>query len=401
MSTGTLPPRHWRLLHGSAPHALEHLPDRSVHAAFGSPPYFGKRDYDPSQPFWEQLGQEDQPEDYIEHLVACLRPLRRVLRGALVINIGDTYAGSGGPGGDYNEGGLREGQPRWEGTAAKGRRGTSRPDPRLGHDRIEGGVTGRRGHGAGGLDHHKPKDLIGVPFLLAQAMKADGWWWRSDIIWAKPNPMPEGPGDRPAGAHEYVMLFAPRPDYYFDHFAIQEPAVPKVVNRTKRGLPPLKLLHPRRLRRSVWTIPVSGGYRSPTITGADGKAAHYATFPEELAARVIEATTPEIGVCSTCWAEPSRRTHRDPETKQLIHDGWTLPNCGHPWEPTGAVVLDPFNGVATTGVAALRRGRSYVGVEPVELNVAMSVERIGRELPAFAARGSVIVPEPPPAEALA
>lgn len=399
MSTGTLPPRRWELVHGSAPHALADVPDRSVHAAFGSPPYYGKRDYNPADPFWAQLGQEDQPEQYVEHLVDCLDPFRRILRGPLVINIGDTYAGSGGPGGDYLEGGLRAGQPRWEGTAAKARRGTAKPDPRLGHDRIEGGVTGRRGHGAGGLDHHKPKDLIGIPFLFAQAMKAAGWWWRSDIIWAKPNPMPEGPGDRPAGAHEYVLLFSPTPDYYFDHFAIQEPAVPKVIKR--KGLPALKLLHPKRLRRSVWTIPVSGGYRSPTITGPDGKAAHYATFPEALAARVLEATTPEIGVCSVCLAEPQRRTHRDPETKQLIHDGWTLPNCGHPWEPVGATFCDPFNGVATSGIAALRRGRSYLGVEPVALNIELSVERIGRELPAFAHRGTVTVPEPPSAEALA
>lgn len=362
--------------------ALEALAPRSVHAAVCSPPYWSQRDYDPTQPWWDQLGQEDEPEDYIEHLVSCFAPLRTAMRsdGTLWVVIADTYAGSGGAGGDYNAGGLRAGQPGYEGSGRKARRGTAKPDPRLGHDRIEGGVTGRRGHGAGGTTNHKDKDLIGIPFLFAQAMKAAGWWWRADIIWAKPNPMPEGPADRPAKAHEYVMLFAPSPSYYFDHYAIQEPARPKVIKRS--GKPTLKLLHPKRLRRTVWSMKVSGGYRDP-----DGS--HHATYPEDLAARCIEAATPEIGVCSTCGAVPARLTHRDPDTKQLHHDGWRLPDCGHEWSPTGALVLDPFNGAATTGLAALRRGRSYLGIEPVRVNVAMSARRIAAEFPALAHRGTV------------
>lgn len=372
-----LPERTWNIYEDHAPRALERLARHSVHAAVCSPPYFRKRDYDPNDPDWLQLGQEDQPEQYVTNLANCFDPLLAGVLdplGCLFVNIGDTRAGSGGPGGDYNAGGLREGQPGYLGS---GRRSIHRPDPRLGHDRIEGGVTGRRGHGTNRLDHHKPKDMIGVPWLFAQEMKRRGWWWRDDIVWAKPNPMPEGPTDRTAGSHEYLWLFTPSPTTWWDHYAIQEPAVPRKVPR--KGLPPLVLLTPKRLRRSVWTIPVSSGYRSPT-TGA-----HYATFPEALPRRCIEAATPEIGVCGVCGARPDRITERDPETKQLNHRGWDTCAC---WSPVGATVLDLFNGAGTTAIAALRHGRSYVGIEPVAANVAMTVERIALELPLLAMAGA-------------
>lgn len=374
MSALTLPPRTWRLVHGSSPEGYAEIAPHSVHMAVCSPPYFAKVDYDPTAPDWAQLGQEDEPETYIENLVDVLDPIRTLLRkdGALWVNIDDTRAGSGGAGGDHNPGGIRAGQPRYEGPAKKARRGAAKADPRLGHDRLEGGVSGRRGHGAGSYLLHKPKDLIGIPFMLAQAMKARGWYWRDDIIWAKPNPKPEGPADRTARTHEYLWLFTPSAKTWFDHYAIQEPAVPKIIKR-KGGLPPIKLLHPKRLRRSVWPMSVS-----------TYKGAHFATFPEELPARCIQATSSEIGVCGTCGAPPHRVTSRHPETKQLQHLGWDLPGCGHDWEPVGATVLDPFNGAGTTGIAALRRGRSYIGVEPVPANVELTTARIAAELPRLA-----------------
>lgn len=373
MTTLSLPPRTWSLIEDSSPAGYAHLADHSVHTAFTSPPYFAKVDYDPGAPDWAQLGQEDQPEQYIQNLADCLDPLRRVLRkdGALWVNIGDTRAGSGGAGGDHNPGGIRAGQPGYEGSGKKARRGAAKPDPRLGHGRLEGGVSGRRGHGAGSYLEHKPKDLIGIPFLLAQEMKRRGWWWRDDIIWAKPNPKPEGPRDRTVNTHEYVWLFTPSARTWFDHYAVQEPAVPKVI--TRRGQRPIKLMFPKRFRRSVWTMPVS-----------TYKGAHFATFPESLPALGIEATTPEIGVCGTCGAPPSRITERDQVTKQLRHLRWELPDCGHDWDPVGALVLDPFNGSGTTGIAALRRGRSYVGVEPVAANAVLTTERIQAELPLLA-----------------
>lgn len=381
MSTHFLPPRQWDLVQGASPDAMDHM-DRPAQAAVCSPPYWSQRDYDPNQPDWAQLGTEDQPEEYVVSLANCFDPLlagRLDKLGGLFVNIGDTRAGSGGPGGDHNAGGIRAGQPGYTGSARRSR-AVSRPDPRLGHDRITGGVTGRSGHGAGRLEHHKPKDLIGIPFLFAQEMKRRGWYWRDDIIWAKPNPKPEGPGDRTANAHEYLWLFTPSSKTWWDHYAIQEPARPKRI-KDESGAP-LVLVSPKRLRRSVWQIPVSTGYRSPT-------GGHYATFPEALARRCIEALTPEIGVCGTCYARPVRISRRDPVTKQLIHVRWDLPDCGHDWEPTGALVLDPFNGAATTGIAALRHGRSYLGIEPVAANITMSAERITAELPALAHRGRI------------
>ena len=383
-----LPPRRWQIIQGAAPAALELLERGSVHAAVCSPPYWAKRDYDPTRPEWAQLGTEDTPEEYVSHLADCFDPLLAgVLRGALFVNIDDTWAGSGGAGGDHNAGGLRAGQPGYEGSGAKRRRVVAKRDPRLGHDRLEGGVTGRSGHGAGGLEDHKPKDLIGIPWLFAQEMKRRGWYWRADIIWAKPNPRPEGPGDRPARAHEYVWLFTPGPRYWWDHYAIQEPARAKVLPQPG-GAPPIRLASPKRLRRSVWEIPVSAGYRPPGTRG------HYATFPEALARMAIEAATPDIGVCGTCGAMPRRRVERDKLTKQLNHRGWDLPDCGHTWDPVGATVLDLFSGAATTGLAALRRGRSYIGVEPVAANVDMSVGRLRDQLGVAALDGHVTVHDP-------
>lgn len=373
MTDLVLPPRTWQLIPDSSPGGYAHLDDHSVHAAVCSPPYFAKVDYDPAAPDWAQLGQEDEPEQYIQNLADTLDPLRTKLRpdGALWVNIGDTRAGSGGSGGDHNPGGIRAGQPGYEGSAKKARRGAAKADPRLGHGRLDGGVSGRRGHGAGGYTHHKAKDLIGIPFLLAQEMKRRGWYWRDDIIWAKPNPKPEGPGDRTVNTHEYLWLFTPTARTWWDHYAVQEPAVPKRI--TRKGERPIKLVAPKRFRRSVWTLSVS-----------TYKGAHFATFPESLPARCIEATTPEIGVCGTCGATPTRITMRNPITKQLHHVRWELPACGHDWDPVGALVVDPFNGAGTTGIAALRRGRSYLGVEPVAANIKLTSERIATELPLLA-----------------
>ncbi len=371
------PDRTWTLIHGSAPTALELVADRSVHAVVCSPPYYRQRDYDPDTPDWLQLGTEDEPEEFVSHLADCFDPLLdRILRpdGGLWVVIGDTYAGSGGPGGDHNPGGLRAGQPGYSGSA----RPSARRDPRLGHDRLDGGVTGRSGRGSGSTSLHKPKDLIGVPWLFAQEMKRRGWFWRADVIWSKPNPRPEGPADRPANAHEYVWLFTPSPTTWWDHYAIQEPAVAKTIRANGETV---VLAHPKRLRRSVWDLPVSSGYRSATN-------AHYATYPVDLAYRCLAALTSEIGVCPDCGAQPRRRTRRDRTTRQLISLGWEPPPCGHT-DPSqalaglvGATVADIFSGVASTGLAALRTGRSYLGVEPVAGYVAESEVRLREGAPA-------------------
>lgn len=214
---------------GDAIAMLQQMPDRCVQVCVTSPPYFGLRDYGTAK--WEggdptcdhksgrfsrgglsakqasnagsngdeacrvcpkcgaarvdqQIGLEETPELYVARMVEVFREVRRVLRddGTLWLNLGSTYNGSGGAGGDYNEGGLKAGQPRYPGHK---------------------------------LPHYKPKDLIPIPWMVAMALQTDGWWLRSDIIWAKPNPMPSSVTDRPTTSHEYLFLFAKSGDHTF------------------------------------------------------------------------------------------------------------------------------------------------------------------------------------------
>ena len=259
-----------------------------------SPPYFGLRDY--GHP--DQLGLEQTPEQYIAAMVEVFRCVWDVLAddGTLWLNIGDSYArplakGGSGPGGKNRE---------WYGENYGDAGGAGVP---------------------GGL---KPKDLIGIPWRLAFALQADGWYLRQDIIWHKPNPMPESVRDRCTKAHEYVFLLSKSERYFFDAEAIKEPAVTvgdtRHLRRDKTAdarLSPSgregngKPQAETRNRRSVWTV-ATRPY----------KGAHFATFPPAL----IEP----------CILAGSR-----------VND----------------IVLDPFMGSGTTAAVALRHGRRYVGCE--------------------------------------
>lgn len=478
----------YQLIHGTSPEAFALLEPNTVQSIFTSSPYWAQRDYDPGRdphplglpPF----GEEDTPEEFVERLADTLDllhpdnggPLR--YDGCLFTNIGDTRAGSGGPGGDHHPMGFRAGQSGYTGSEARARaargarpgterdateararaargpqpspndpnfftppgetdeqrkrrrsiastagehpgaspgyaesaRGRKRgqaptgPGARLGHDRLDGGITGRSGHGASAGALHKPKDLIGIPFMLAQAMKARGWYWRADIIWHKPNPKPEGPGDRPIASHEYVWLFTPSPKTYWDHYPVQEPArgrtVHELVGPTTHGDGTIQarvtnrvgvqrtktmVVDPKRLLRDVWKIGVS------TFKGA-----HFATFPPELAEVGILASTPEVGCCPECRMPATRVTQRD-GYKQLQSIGWEPPACGHGGELIPSIVLDPFNGAGSTGIAAMRNGRDYVGIEDVEANIALTRQRFARALGVMA-HGTTLTfdPQVPP-----
>lgn len=281
-----------------------------------SPPYFGLRDYGHA----EQLGLEQTPEEYIAAMVEVFRCVRDVLAddGTLWLNIGDSYAASGRCG--LNTGWAE----RTQEYAGGGHR--AEPSRHRGEKRVPDGL--------------KSKDLIGIPWMLAFALRADGWYLRQDIIWHKPNPMPESVRDRCTKAHEYLFLLSKGPRYYFDSEAMQEPAA-GLNNYPPQGgpvpgAPPQGRLRPSvkrgdfngktnalpgreafrsaratRNRRSVWTVstrPYSG--------------AHFATFPPAL----IEP----------CILAGSRR---------------------------GDVVLDPFMGSGTTAAVALQHGRQYLGCE--------------------------------------
>ncbi len=330
---------------GDVREALRQMPDSTVQCVVTSPPYFGLRDYGVAG----QIGLESTVEEYVQTLVEVFREVRRVLRkdGTLWLNLGDSYNGSGGAGGDYGPGGLREGQPRYPGR------------------RLEG---------------LKPKDLIGVPWRVAFALQADGWYLRSDIIWAKPNPMPESVTDRPTKSHEYVFLLTKSPHYYYDADAIREP------HSSER---PLKVPTGRN-RRSVWTI--------ATQPFPD---AHFATFPAELPRLCILAGTSPYACphCGAPWRRVVERTgaiHRREPTHTPLHKPTKVDSTG--WQPATkptdrfepgcdcegndgsgrCVVLDPFWGSGTTGAVALELGRVAWGVELNPEYIEISKRRLCR-----------------------
>lgn len=290
------------ILHlGDCRQVLRRLEAESVNCCVTSPPYFGLRDYGHS----DQIGLEPAPEDFVAAMVEVFREVRRVLKddGTLWMNLGDSYS-AGGNGGT----GLQ--------STNKGSHLPPKNTP---------------GYGA--------KQLLGIPWRVALALQADGWILRQDIIWHKPNPMPESIRDRCSKAHEYIFLLTKSAKYYFDAEAIREPvqsdrAPSRKAKAGGAGRGDLRAsgtpydgTGEDRNKRSVWTV-------SPKpFTGA-----HFATYPVEL-------------------IEPC-----------------VLAGC-----PAGGVVLDPFGGAGTTALAAFKHGRK---AELIELNPAyrdLAAERIARE----------------------
>jgi len=317
-----------------------------------------------------QIGLEQTPAEYVEKMVQVMREVWRVLRddGTLWLNLGDSYAGSGK--GRNADGTHQEG----------GKQGTNRGT-------VEGRLTKTD---TGEL---KPKDLLGIPWRVAFALQDDGWYLRADIIWHKPNPMPESVTDRPTKAHEYIFLLTKSARYYFDSEAIKEPAAePDRVRgdsighnqRTLAGRPIDRKAEQCATRnaRSVWTI-ATRPY----------KGAHFATFPPALAEKCILAGTSERGACPHCgkaWVRNVEKTVDAPYQKQegerqrqrtkgaitggvenvtlkakiqTVTTGFS-PACACPaHDPVPCVVLDPFAGSGTTGVVSLQRRRAFVGIE--------------------------------------
>jgi DNA modification methylase len=307
----------WRLLLGDCRESMRTLPAESVQCCVSSPPYWGLRDYGHDG----QLGLEPTPDAYVASMVAVFREVRRVLRpdGTLWLNLGDSYAsttsGTGARGGSF----AAE-RSQWQGAA-------SRRDLPMGC---------------------KPKDLVGIPWRVAFALQADGWYLRSDIIWAKPNPMPESVTDRPTKSHEYLFLLSRSERYYYDAGAIAEPVsgdpdVPR--NRwdtkdyeTPGQKPQKRTSRSGNLRRTPGCdvvagashvgrgFPWEGSTRNArsvwTIATQPYSGAHSATFPPELAERCIKA-----------GSKP------------------------------GDTVLDPFAGSGTTGMVATGHGRDAIMCE--------------------------------------
>jgi DNA modification methylase len=248
----------------------------------------------------DQIGQEETAEQYVTKLVQVFREVRRVLRddGTLWLNLGDTRA-SNWPCRRRNRIGAR--------SLENGKR-ENRP-PRLGGDL-------------------KDKDLIGVPWMLAFALRADGWYLRSDIIWHKANNLPDGARDRPTACHEHVFLLSKSKTYYYDSESIAEDCANSSEFSDKKNA------------RDVWVI----APKPCTL-------AHFAVMPLDLAERCVKAGSSQYGCCSVCGA---------PWIRQM--KGWA-PSCKCRDDPTPCKVLDPFAGAGTTGLAALRHGRNAVLIE--------------------------------------
>jgi len=306
---------------GDCHETLRLLPRQSVHTCVTSPPYFGLRDYGHG----EQIGLEPTPDEFVAVMVAVFREVRDVLRddGTLWLNLGDSYAGSWGARG------------RGEGTNA------ARPDLEAKHGTE---APGRHGYAPLGI---KPKDLIGIPWRVAFALQADGWYLRQDIIWHKPNPMPESVRDRCTKSHEYIFLLSKSPRYYFDHEAIKEPVAASTVTRLASGIPPRM-----------------GGDKY----GDDGR--------EESRTKSGEAYTGGGGMRSkrdvwTVATRPYREAHFATFPPALI-EPCILAGC-----PKGGTVLDPFGGAGTTGLVAEQHGRHSVLCELNPEYAAMAAARIG------------------------
>lgn len=315
------------IYNGEALEELKNLPDNSVNCCVTSPPYYGLRDYGVDG----QIGLEEAPEQYIEILVSVFREVKRVLKddGTLWVNIGDSYSGSG------------KGAAFYPDCANGTKQGTNKGS--VGMVNIIKTTK---------INNCKPKDLIGVPWMLAFALRADGWYLRQDIIWHKPNPMPESVKDRCTKSHEYIFLLSKSRNYYFDAEAIAEPTTESttkrlsqnIENQTGSGRIPGKTngnmkavaprfggkkytekpeqfyrtkpgniydYRPKRNKRDVWTISTK-----------PYKEAHFATFPPDLIEPCI------------------------------------LAGC-----PQGGIVLDPFLGSGTTGVVATQYNREFIGIE--------------------------------------
>jgi DNA modification methylase len=333
-----------RILIGDCRERLRELPDASVHCCVTSPPYFGLRDYGVEG----QMGLEPTPDEFVAGMVEVFREVRRVLRddGTLWLNIGDSYAGSWGAQG-------RGGAPS-DSSTLKGN-GHSGGGPKVKSlSKVQIAAHPQKASNTGSIRQKglKPKDLIGIPWMLAFALRADGWYLRQDIIWSKPNPMPESVKDRCTKAHEYLFLLSKGPRYYFDQAAIAEPLAPASIARLAQDVESQDGSErvPGKTNGAMKAVRGRPGGRKPeqfdSLVSGKGRSG----VGEGLAARnkrsVWEVTTQPFGEAHFATFPP-----------QLI-EPCILAGC-----PKGGVVLDPFGGAGTTGLVADRLQRDAILIE--------------------------------------
>src|SRR5690606_7069504 len=370
-----------QIIQGDVIETLRTLPEGFIHTCVTSPPYWGLRDYGAPG----QIGFEPMPEEYVERMVEIFRAVRRVLRddGTLWLNLGDSYA--------------------------------SKPCGGIGHNAKVRNTKKAIQKSAGVPAGLKPKDLVGIPWRVAFALQADGWYLRSDIIWHKPNAMPESVKERLTKAHEYIFLLAKSKKYYYDADAIREDAIYQEKRNGRVGAYQNRAIFhkgdgttptgvatrdlSKRNKRTVWTVSTK-----------PFKGAHFAVFPPDLIEPCILAGSPEKA-CSHCGAPWERVTER----KTINKEGWGPSKKNHReylgeetifkngygragdtivytigWKPTcqcegndgsgRGIVLDPFFGSGTTGVVAAKHGRQWIGIElnPEYVEIAKRRLEVGR-----------------------
>lgn len=318
-----------RILLGDCRQSLKTLQDESINTCVTSPPYFGLRDYGMDG----QIGLEQTPEDFVEELVSVFREVRRVLRddGTLWLNLGDSYAGSGkgrnGDGQSYATGKQATSKGTTEGVLFK----TLTPDC-------------------------KPKDLIGIPWRVAFALQADGWYLRQDIIWSKPNPMPESVRDRCTKSHEYIFLLSKSAKYHYDGEAIREPITDSTAIRMLQNIEDQKGSD-RVPFKTNGTMKASlrKNYDSSMAGGGSGVAGHSGYTRADGTSSLSDKRNKRS--VWTVTTKPFSGAHFATYPPDLI-EPCILAGC-----PAGGTVLDPFFGAGTTGLVSDRLGRNCIGLE--------------------------------------
>jgi|9_EtaG_2_1085328.scaffolds.fasta_scaffold03939_14 DNA modification methylase len=346
-----------KILQGNCLDKLKELPDQSINTCITSPPYWGLRDYGEDK----QLGMEDTPEEFVNNLVEVFREVKRVLRddGTVWLNLGDTYSAT-----------------RWSNTPST-----------TGISQSYSDIVLQK------KTKLPDKNLVGIPWRVAFALQQDGWYLRQDIIWHKPNPMPESVKDRCTKAHEYIFLLSKSPKYYFDNETIKEESKTKwnsnkiskqikIIETNKmenfrqgKGHHPDKVQSGRN-KRSVWTV-----------TTKPFKGAHFATFPMDLIEPCVLAGCPEKA-CVACGkpyerviqkqkslkVERNKRSGTDDRKIGGVLDKYNRENppidlglekqCNCETNETkSGTVLDPFGGSGTTGIVASNHNRKAVLIE--------------------------------------
>ncbi|MFA5599319.1 MAG: site-specific DNA-methyltransferase [Phenylobacterium sp.] len=379
----------YQLINGNCLEVLKQLPDNSIHCVCTSPPYFLMRDYGLPKTTWEDgwvgcLGLEPSPEMYVSHMVEIFREIKRVLHktGTCWLNLGDKYAGDTGGRGNYAN-------------------VTDKQNSNLGSLSISKTVK---------WNHPtiKKKDAIGIPWMVAFALRTDGWYLRSDIIWLKPNCLPGSYTDRPVLAHEYIFLLSKSERYYYDHIAVQEPAAwdrwgKQTIKKGNQGTASWieekgkeeleEKTHKN--KRTVWSIPT-----------ANFPEAHFAVMPNALVEPCVLAGTSAGGCCPECGNPLVRKVDKERVAtrpgKNNKHDSTEMANrdpgrhittyetkgwektCNHDFvEPVPCKVMDIFNGAATVGEVALSKDRDYIGIELNPEYIEISRRRLEKIDPIF------------------